>query len=147
MTDWHIILIGELGMNHKNVLCLVFYSNLRRLAYTGKYQFSGKVGFIFRKYSFKASMNFDAELFLSTMICDYINIMKTIFDFNFDLYRAVKQHGYTQKSRKSVYCKSFYVITCKLAIQKKLVNNQNFKDCPHYYIDIISSHCTFLLEF
>ena len=26
---------------------------------------------------------------------DYINIMKTTFDFNFDLYQAVKQHEYT----------------------------------------------------
>ena len=29
-----------------------------------------------------------------TMVGDYINTMKTTFDFNFDLYQALKQHGY-----------------------------------------------------
>ena len=32
---------------------------------------------------------------LHTVISDYINTIKTTFDFNFDLYLAVKQHGYT----------------------------------------------------
>ncbi len=27
------------------------------------------------------------------VVGDYINIMKTTFDFNFDLYKAFKQHG------------------------------------------------------
>ena len=29
------------------------------------------------------------------LVGNYINTMKTTFDFNFDLYQAVKQHGYT----------------------------------------------------
>ena len=33
--------------------------------------------------------------FYHTMVGDYINTIKTIFNFNFDLYQAVKQHGYT----------------------------------------------------
>ena len=28
------------------------------------------------------------------MVSDYINTMKTTFDFNFDLNQALKQHGY-----------------------------------------------------
>ena len=30
------------------------------------------------------------------MVRDYINIMKTTLDFNFNLYKAFKQHGYTK---------------------------------------------------
>ena len=38
------------------------------------------------------------------MVGDYINIMKTTFDFNFSLCQAVIQHGYTQtwKQREPV---------------------------------------------
>ena len=32
----------------------------------------------------------------SSMVVDYINIMKTAFDYNFDLDQSFKQHGYTQ---------------------------------------------------
>ena len=61
------------------------------------------------------------------LVGNYINTMKATFDFNFDLYQAVKQHGYTskQKSREAVNQKSFSLITCKLVVRKKLVNNQN----------------------
>ena len=31
----------------------------------------------------------------STVVGDYSNTMKTAFEFNFDLYQAVKQHEYT----------------------------------------------------
>ena len=34
-----------------------------------------------------------------TVVCDYINTMKTTFDFNFDLNQAVKQHEYTKTSK------------------------------------------------
>ena len=53
--------------------------------------------------------------------------MKTTFEFNFDLYQAVKQHGYTliYKSRDAVNEKSFSLITFKLVIRKTLVNDQN----------------------
>ena len=45
---------------------------------------------------------------------DYMNTMKTILDFNFDLYQAFKQHGYTKtwKRRETVNLKSFFLITC-----------------------------------
>jgi len=58
----------------------------------------------------------------------YINTMKTTFNFNFDLNQAIKQHGdaLTKMSREAVNSKSFYLITCKLGIQNKLVINQNF---------------------
>ena len=32
-----------------------------------------------------------------TVVGDYINTMKTTFDFNFDLYQAFTQHRYTKK--------------------------------------------------
>ena len=31
----------------------------------------------------------------NSVVGDYINTMKTTFNFNFELYQAVKQHGYT----------------------------------------------------
>ena len=47
------------------------------------------------------------------------------FRFNFDLYQAFKQHGYTKswKQSEAVKRKSFSFIACKLVILKKLVNN------------------------
>ena len=60
-----------------------------------------------------------------TVVGDNINIMKTTFELNFDLYQAFKQHVNTKvwKQRKAVNLKSFTVITCKLVRRKKLVNN------------------------
>ena len=48
-----------------------------------------------------------------TVVGDNINIMKTTFEFNFDLYQAFKQHGYTKiwKQREAVNSKSFSLIT------------------------------------
>ena len=31
----------------------------------------------------------------NTVVSDFINIMKTTFDLNFNLYQALKPHGYT----------------------------------------------------
>ena len=64
---------------------------------------------------------------LYTVVGDNINIMKTTFEFNFNLYQAFKQHRYTKiwKKKEAVNLISFFFITCKLVIQKKLVNNQN----------------------
>ena len=46
---------------------------------------------------------------ITTVVGDYINIMKTTFDFNFDLYQALKQQGCTKtwKQREAVNPKSF----------------------------------------
>ena len=65
------------------------------------------------------------DVCLNTVVGDNINIMKTTFKLNFDLYHAFKQHGYTKiwKQREAVNSKSFSLITCKLVIRKKLVNN------------------------
>ena len=62
---------------------------------------------------------------LRTVLGDNINIMKTTFELNFDFYQAFKQHGYTNtwKQIEAVNLKSFTLITCKLVIRKKLVNN------------------------
>ena len=70
-----------------------------------------------------------SQIILNTVVGDYINIVKTTFDFNFDLYQAFKQHGYTKtwKQREEAYLKSVSLITCKLVIRKKLVKNLNKK--------------------
>ena len=39
-------------------------------------------------------MKFNVVGTLNTVVGDYINTMKTNFDFNFNLYKAVKQYGY-----------------------------------------------------
>ena len=51
--------------------------------------------------------------------------MKTTFGYNFDLFQAFKQHGYTKtwKQREAVNLKSFTLITCntkKACLQLKL---------------------------
>ena len=75
---------------------------------------------------------FDSQRYPALILCmiimvvsDNINIMKTTFELNFDFYQAFKQHGYTKiwKQKKAVNLKSFTLITCKLVIRKKLVNN------------------------
>ena len=60
-----------------------------------------------------------------TVVGNNINIMKTTLELKFDFYQAFKQHGYTKiwKERKTVNLKSFTLITCKLVIRKKHVNN------------------------
>ena len=59
------------------------------------------------------------------MVGNNINIMKTTFELNFDLYQAFKEHGYTKiwKQREAFNLKSFSLFTFKLVIQKNLVNN------------------------
>ena len=59
------------------------------------------------------------------MVGDNINIMKTTFELNLNFYQAFKQHGFTKlwKQREVVNLKSFTLITCKLVIRKKPVNN------------------------
>ena len=70
-----------------------------------------------------------SQIILNTVVGDYINIVKTTFDFNFDLYQAFKQHGYTKtrNKREEAYLQSVSLITCKLVIRKKLVKNLNKK--------------------
>ena len=69
------------------------------------------------------------------MVGDNINIMKTTFELNFNFYQAFKQQGYTKiwKQRGAVNLKSFTLITCKLVIQKKLVNNLNLNKKSSLY--------------
>jgi len=57
-----------------------------------------------------------SQIILNTVVGDYINIMKTTFDFNFDSYQAFKQHGYTKtwKQREAVNLKSFSLFTFEL---------------------------------
>ena len=62
---------------------------------------------------------------LYTVVGDNINIMKTTFECNFDLYQTFKQNGYTKiwKQKEAVNLRSFSFITCKLVFRKKLVNH------------------------
>ena len=42
-------------------------------------------------------LKLDVKNIFYTVVGENINIMKTTFDSNFDLFQAFKQHGYTQK--------------------------------------------------
>ena len=42
-------------------------------------------------------LKLDVKNIFYTVVGENINIMKTTFDLNFDLFQAFKQHGYTQK--------------------------------------------------
>ena len=57
----------------------------------------------------------------ATVVGDNINITKTTFELNFDLFQAFKQHEYTKiwKQREFVNSESSTLITCKLVIRKK----------------------------
>ena len=70
-----------------------------------------------------------------------MNIIKTTFEFNFDLYQTFKQHGYTKtwKQRKAVNFKSFSLITCTLLIRNQLVNNLNLNEKVVFIIYIIAN--------
>ena len=59
------------------------------------------------------------------MVGDYINTMKTTFDFNFDLYQGILNSMNAQKHRnkKKLSINSFPLITCTHVIRKKHVNN------------------------
>ena len=58
------------------------------------------------------------------MVGDNFNIIKTTFDFNFDLYQAFYQALIHKNMDRKRHCqlKSFYLFTCKLVIRKKLDN-------------------------
>ena len=57
------------------------------------------------------------------MVGDYINKMKTTFDFNFDLNQALKQHGYTKTWKQIEAVDLEWFLLIMLVIRKKLVNN------------------------
>ena len=73
--------------------------------------------------------------YCSTVVGDYINTIKTAFDFNFDLYQAFKQHGYKENP---LIKKNFSLIICKLEILKKLVNNKNLNQKVVFIILVLS---------
>ena len=72
-----------------------------------------------------------------TAVGDFINILKTTFDFNFDLFQAFKQHGYTKtwKQRKVVDEKSFSLIKNQSLIKR----SSSLFDIITYYNRIISN--------
>ena len=75
------------------------------------------------------------------MVGDYISITKTTFKFG--LYLAFIKHRYTKtwKQREAVNFKNqFSLITSKLVIRKKLLNNKNLNKKVVFIIDIIAYH-------
>ena len=60
-----------------------------------------------------------------TVVGNYIDIMKTTLESNFDSYQAFKQHGWTKtwRQREAINQNSFSLITYKLEIRKKIFNN------------------------
>ena len=60
-----------------------------------------------------------------TVVGDYINIMKTTFYIYFEIISSFQTawiHNNMEKTRICSLKKGFSLITCKLLIQKKLVN-------------------------
>ena len=70
-----------------------------------------------------------------TVVGDYINTMMTTFDFDFDLYQAIKLHEYTNiwKQSEAVNSKSFSLI---------LINLLKIIFYYIHYIDIIAYNVT-----
>ena len=67
-----------------------------------------------------------------TVVNVYINAMKTTFDFNFDFYQALKQHGYTLtwKQREAVINSFLCVYLLIINYQFRLVINMNADQMP-----------------
>ena len=65
------------------------------------------------------------NLLFSALVGDYIIALKTIFDFNFDLYQAVKPQEYLEVKRSCQLKKLLALNTYKF-VRKKLANNKNF---------------------
>ena len=66
------------------------------------------------------------------VVGDYINIMKTTFDFNYNLYHILNTQ--TRKKKEAVNLKCF-LITFKFIVRKKLVDKKSL-----HYIEIIIFH-------
>ena len=66
------------------------------------------------------------------VVVDYINTMKTTFDFKFDLYQTFKQHECTKNGNKEKLSKKTQ-ITRRYVIREKLVNNKNNKKSSSLY--------------
>ena len=78
-------------------------------------------------WSFSLRLYSTIPTFLITMysVSNYINTMKTTFDFNFDLYQAVKQIHRNEEVKRSCLLKNLSMNTFKIVIHKKVVNNEN----------------------
>jgi len=60
----------------------------------------------------------------TTVVGDYMNIMKTTFDFNFDFYPVLNSMNNPKNGNKEkLQNKNVLFNYCKLVIRKKLVNN------------------------
>ena len=74
------------------------------------------------------------------VVRDYINTMMPTFDFNFYLYQAIKQHGYTLtielKLKSCLRCIDIIAYHCRIDII-----------AYHCRIDIITYHCRIDLIF
>ena len=73
------------------------------------------------------------------MVDDYINMMKTTFDFNFNYIKPFQQNGYkiTLKQREDVNLKSFSFI-CNA--KNSLLTIKTFVKSRHHYIRNIAYH-------
>ena len=68
--------------------------------------------------------------YFNTVIGDYINTIKTIYDIKFNLYLAVKHRS--QQSREAINQKSFSLIECNFVFWKSRL----------HCVDIIAYHST-----
>ena len=85
----------------------------------------GYMKLLYRNFCFYPENRIAGLIELNMGFCsigDYINILKTTFDSNFDLYKAFKQYK-NMETKRSCQLKSFSSFTCKLVIREKLVGN------------------------
>ena len=85
---------------------------------------------------YKLKINNEMLLSKTSILRSYFIQCQTTFDFNFDLYQAFKQHGYTEtrKRREAANKESFSLITCKPEIRQKSVNNQNINQTSFFVL-------------
>ncbi len=76
------------------------------------------------------------------MVGDYINIMKTTFDFNFDFYQAFKRHGYKKHGNKENLSVKIFSISLlvNLQFEKSFLTIKTYIKRRLHSIDIIAYH-------
>ena len=79
MEELNLTESREIGVFHSKIGAYIYYIFMP---------------FLFLKILSKILSSFFSLILTSTVVGDYINTMKTTFDLNFDVYQAVKQHGY-----------------------------------------------------
>ena len=66
-------------------------------------------------------------MLFTTVVGDYINIMKTTFDFNFDFYPVLNSIIQKMETKRSCKIRMFSLITVNLEFEKKACQQLKLK--------------------